>query len=43
MENNLKKALLLASLALDEAIVNNLPTSRLVALREQILDIIERS
>lgn len=27
----------------DDAIVNNLPTERLSALREQILDIIERS
>lgn len=43
MENLLKNALLLASLALDDAIVNNLPTERLIALREQILDIIERS
>ena len=43
MENRLKKALLMVSIALDDAIVNNLPTERLSALREQILDIIERS
>ena len=43
MERSLKNALLLVSLALDDAIVNNLPTERLSALREQILDIIERS
>lgn len=43
MENRLKKALLMVSIALDDAIVNNLPTERLSALREQILDIIENS
>ena len=33
----------MVSIALDDAIVNNLPTERLSALREQILDIIENS